>query len=71
VNKQAAGADASLTLTRDTLNAIVLRRVTASDAIQSGQIKAVGEAGKVGELFSLLDTFNPDFEVVEPKKSSN
>jgi alkyl sulfatase BDS1-like metallo-beta-lactamase superfamily hydrolase len=71
VNKQAAGADASLTLTRDTLNAIVLRRVTVSDAIQSGQIKAVGEAGKVGELFSLLDTFNPDFEVVEPKKSSN
>jgi alkyl sulfatase BDS1-like metallo-beta-lactamase superfamily hydrolase len=70
-NKQAAGADASLTLTRDTLNAIVLRRVTVSDAIQSGQIKAVGEAGKVGELFSLFETFNPNFEIVEPKKSSN
>jgi alkyl sulfatase BDS1-like metallo-beta-lactamase superfamily hydrolase len=70
-NKQAAGADASLTSTRDTLNAIVLRRVTVSDAIQSGQIRALGEAGKVGELFSLFETFNPNFEIVEPKKSSN
>ncbi len=67
-NKQVAGADASLTLTRDTLNAIVLRRVTISDAIQSGQIKVIGEAGSAGELFSLFDTFNPNFEIVEPKK---
>jgi len=67
-NKQVAGADASLTLTRDTLNAIVLRRVTISDAIQSGQIKVIGEAGRASELLSLLDTFNPNFEIVEPKK---
>jgi alkyl sulfatase BDS1-like metallo-beta-lactamase superfamily hydrolase len=71
VNKQAADADASLTLTRDTLNAIVLRRVTISDAIQSGQVKVIGEAAKAGELFSLFDTFNPNFEIVEPKKPSN
>jgi alkyl sulfatase BDS1-like metallo-beta-lactamase superfamily hydrolase len=70
-NKQVAGADASLTLTRDTLNAIVLRRITISDAIQSGQIKVIGEAGKAGELFSLFDTFNPNFEIVEPKGGSN
>jgi alkyl sulfatase BDS1-like metallo-beta-lactamase superfamily hydrolase len=70
-NKQVAGADASLTLTRDTLNAIVLRRVTVSAAIQSGQIKVTGEAGRVNELFSLFDTFNPNFEIVEPKKLSN
>jgi linear primary-alkylsulfatase len=67
-NKQVAGADASLTLTRDTLNTIMLRRVKISDAIQSGQIKVIGEAGSAGELFSLFDTFNPDFEIVEPKK---
>jgi len=30
--------------------------------------KVIGEAGRAGELFSLLDTFNPDFEIVEPKK---
>jgi alkyl sulfatase BDS1-like metallo-beta-lactamase superfamily hydrolase len=67
-NKQVVGADVSLTLTRDTLNAIVLRRVTISDAIQSGQIKVTGEAGRADALFSLFDTFNPNFEIVEPKK---
>ena len=50
---------------------LLLRRVTISDAIQSGQIKVIGEAGSAGELFSLFDTFNPNFEIVEPKKSSN
>jgi alkyl sulfatase BDS1-like metallo-beta-lactamase superfamily hydrolase len=69
--KQVAGADVSLTLTRDALNAIVLRRVTISDAIQSGQIKVNGEAGKASELFSLFDAFNPNFEIVEPKRPSN
>jgi alkyl sulfatase BDS1-like metallo-beta-lactamase superfamily hydrolase len=69
--KQVAGADVSLTLTRDALNAIVLRRVTISDAIQSGQIKVNGEAGKASELFSLFDAFNANFEIVEPKRPSN
>jgi alkyl sulfatase BDS1-like metallo-beta-lactamase superfamily hydrolase len=70
-NKQVADADASLILTRDSLNAIILRRVTVSAAIQSGQIKVTGEAGKVDELFSLFDTFKPNFEIVEPKKLLN
>ena len=67
-SKEAAGADASLTLTRDTLNAIVLRRVTISEGIQSGHIKIVGNREKVAELFLLFDTFNPNFEIVEPKR---
>jgi len=67
-NKPVAEPDASVTLTRDALNAIVLRRVTVPAAIQSGQIKVTGEAGKVDELFSLFDTFKPYFEIVEPKK---
>ena len=71
VNKQDAAADASLTLTRDTLDGIMLRRVTFPGAVQSGQIKVAGQAEKVDELFSLFDTFNPNFEIVEPKKPSN
>jgi alkyl sulfatase BDS1-like metallo-beta-lactamase superfamily hydrolase len=70
-NKQDAAADASLTLSRDALDRIMLRRVTFADAVQSGQIKVVGQAEKVGELFSIFDTFNPNFEIVEPKKPSN
>jgi alkyl sulfatase BDS1-like metallo-beta-lactamase superfamily hydrolase len=70
-NKHVADADISLILTRDALNEIVLRRATIADAIQSGQIKVVGDVGKAVELFSLFDTFNPNFEIVEPKKSSD
>ncbi len=70
-NKQDAAADASLTLTRDALDGIMLRRVTFPDAVQSGQIKVAGQAEKVADLFSLFDTFNPNFEIVEPKKPSN
>jgi alkyl sulfatase BDS1-like metallo-beta-lactamase superfamily hydrolase len=69
-NKHDAAADASLTLTRDALDAIMLRRVTFPDAVRSGQIKVAGQAEKVNELFSILDTFNPYFEIVEPKKPS-
>jgi alkyl sulfatase BDS1-like metallo-beta-lactamase superfamily hydrolase len=70
-NKQDAAADASLTLTRDVLDGIMLRRITFPDAVQSGQIKVAGQADKVADLFSLLDAFNPNFEIVEPKKPSN
>jgi alkyl sulfatase BDS1-like metallo-beta-lactamase superfamily hydrolase len=70
-NKHVADADTSLVLTRDTLNEIVLRRATIADAIQSGQIKVVGDAGRAAELFSLFETFNPNFEIVEPKKLSD
>ena len=70
-NKHVADADTSLALTRDTLNEIVLRRATIADAIQSGQIKVAGDAGRAIDLFSLFDTFNPNFEIVEPKKLSD
>jgi alkyl sulfatase BDS1-like metallo-beta-lactamase superfamily hydrolase len=69
--KQDADADASLTLTRDALDGIMLRRVTFPEAVRSGQIKVAGQAEKVAELFSLFDTFNPNFEIVEPKKPPN
>jgi alkyl sulfatase BDS1-like metallo-beta-lactamase superfamily hydrolase len=67
-NKQAKNADATLTLTRQTLDAITLQKLTFPQAMQSGQIKVEGEPRKLGELLSLLDTFNPMFEIVEPKK---
>jgi alkyl sulfatase BDS1-like metallo-beta-lactamase superfamily hydrolase len=70
-DRQSSSADASLSSTRSVLNAIIQRQVTIADAISSGQIRAVGEANKVAELFSLLDTFNPNFEIVEPKTISN
>jgi alkyl sulfatase BDS1-like metallo-beta-lactamase superfamily hydrolase len=67
-NKQVKNADTTLTMTRQTLDAITLRQLTFPQAIQSGQIKIEGDPAKVGELLSLMDTFPPMFEIVEPKK---
>jgi alkyl sulfatase BDS1-like metallo-beta-lactamase superfamily hydrolase len=68
-NKQAKEADASLTLTRQTLNAVILKQLTIPEALQSKQITYRGNLLKLGELFSLLDDFEPNFEIVEPKKA--
>ena len=56
---QAANADATLTLTRATLDEISLRKTTVLAALQGGQIGVTGRPDKVAELFSMLDTFTP------------
>src|SRR5262249_5190727 len=45
-NMQANGADATITLSRDTLNDIVLQRVKLDDAISSGAVKISGNQAK-------------------------
>lgn len=69
-NKQTASADVSLSSTRVILDAIVLRSVAITDAITSGQIKVVGQPEKARQLFSLFDTFQSNFETVEPRKAA-
>jgi alkyl sulfatase BDS1-like metallo-beta-lactamase superfamily hydrolase len=66
--KNREDADASLTLSRATLNAIFARQTTFMQEIQSGSVKIAGNPMKLMELFGLLDTFQPTFEIVEPKK---
>jgi alkyl sulfatase BDS1-like metallo-beta-lactamase superfamily hydrolase len=68
--KQSDKADATLTLARSTLDAVTLRKTTFPEAVQAGLIKIEGDAGKLVELLGMLDTFNPMFEVVEPKRAA-
>ncbi len=65
--RQAANADAAVTLARDTLDAVTLQRTTFPDAMKAGLIKIDGDPRKLDELLSMLDTFKVMFEVVEPK----
>ena len=65
--RQSPTADASLTLTRATLNAITLQETTFPQAVQAGLVRVQGDARKLGELLAMVDTFNPMFNVVEPK----
>jgi alkyl sulfatase BDS1-like metallo-beta-lactamase superfamily hydrolase len=44
---QADDADATVTLTRDTLNDIILQQTTLEDAISSGDVTIDGDQGKL------------------------
>lgn len=66
--RQAANADATLTLTRDTLNQVLLGKLSFPAAMQQGKAVVQGDPRKLGELLGMLDNFTPDFAVVEPLK---
>jgi alkyl sulfatase BDS1-like metallo-beta-lactamase superfamily hydrolase len=66
--KQAKNADATVTLTRGTLDAILLQQRTFVAASQAGEVKIEGDSTKVTELLGLMDEFDSAFEIVEPKR---
>ena len=63
----ATNADATLTLTRATLDEISLQRLTFPAALQAGRIQVSGKAEKLGELLSLIDVGATMFPLVEPR----
>lgn len=64
---QVNNADATVTLTRATLDDISLRKTSFADALKSGQIVFKGNAGKLTELLGALDTFPRMFPMIEPR----
>jgi alkyl sulfatase BDS1-like metallo-beta-lactamase superfamily hydrolase len=68
--KLAAKADAGITLSRETLDSILLKQKTFPDAITAGEIKVEGDPGKLGELMGMLDEFALGFPIVEPKQAN-
>jgi alkyl sulfatase BDS1-like metallo-beta-lactamase superfamily hydrolase len=65
-DQQAKAADASLTMNRDTLNDIIGGKLKVEQGITSGKIKLDGDSKKFEEFVSLLDTFDPWYQVVLP-----
>lgn len=65
-DRRADQADASISLSRATLNSILLQQRTFTEAIQAGEIRIQGDPGKLGELLGLMDDFAPDFALIEP-----
>lgn len=63
---QSATADATVTLTRDTFNRIVLQETTLSAAATSGNVTITGNRAKVDELVAQLETFDLWFNIVTP-----
>jgi linear primary-alkylsulfatase len=67
---EAAGADASFTLARGTLDELIANQVSFPDAVAAGRIEVSGEAMRLTELMALMDEFPRMFEIVEPKRTA-
>jgi alkyl sulfatase BDS1-like metallo-beta-lactamase superfamily hydrolase len=67
--KLTANADATFTLTRATLDSILIRQTTFDSAIKAGSIKVEGEPDKLGDLVAMLDEIPTDFAIVEPAQA--
>lgn len=70
--KHAKDADCTVTLTRATLNDIILGQAKVAARITSGDIRITGDAKALQEVLGLLDSFDFWFEIVTanppPKK---
>ncbi|MGH8806953.1 MAG: alkyl/aryl-sulfatase [Noviherbaspirillum sp.] len=62
-------ANATLTLTRETLDAILLGRLPFKQAAAEGKLKLEGDGSKLIELFGMLDNFTPKFEIIAPNQA--
>lgn len=65
-NSQAPNADATFRLTRATFDEINLGKTTFEKEVAAGRISIQGNGRRLGELFSLLDTFTGGFNIVTP-----
>ncbi|MXP58085.1 MBL fold metallo-hydrolase [Pantoea sp. Taur] len=65
-NSQADNADATLTLSRETLNKIILKDETLQQAQDKGEIKITGDADKLNVLLNSMDKFEFWFNIVTP-----
>ena len=66
--KDAANADATVTMPRAVFERIVMDQRAAAGAIQRGEATVAGDASRVMQLFGLLDDFDAAFPIVEPRR---
>ncbi|EPR0416828.1 outer membrane protein transport protein [Enterobacter hormaechei] len=56
----------AMTLSRETLNKIILKETTLKKAQQAGEVTIVGNAAKVNEMLRCMESFSFWFPVVTP-----
>jgi len=69
-NMKVDNADATVTLSRETLNNIVLHQTQFDDAVSSGGVRINGDQVKLRDLVSYLDNFEFWFPIVTPAQAS-
>ena len=65
-DQRAEQADASVSMTRATLDRILLKQTSFPKAVLLGDIDIDGNPLKFFELLRLMDDFAPDFALIEP-----
>ena len=65
-NAEASNADTTITLSRDTLNNLILKQTTLEKAIAAGDVKITGSSDKLKEVLGYLDNFEFWFNIVTP-----
>jgi len=63
---QHAKADATVAMSKATLDRIGLRQVTLADAMHNGEIKIEGDGRKLADLMGFMTSFDPSFNIVTP-----
>ena len=63
---QFPAADATITFRRATLDRVLVGETTLDKEIEAGSIRIQGDRRKLAELLSLLDSFEPMFNIVTP-----
>ncbi len=66
IGRQDADADATLTMDRPVLSAVVLGEMSSADAIAQGVLTADPDAKALDQLLGFLDSFDFWFNIVEP-----
>src|SRR6516164_9748108 len=66
---QADDADAGFTLMRGTLDEVIAKQTSFTDAVAAGRIEVAGNPLRLAELMGLMDEFPRMFEIVEPKRT--
>lgn len=64
--RNAKNADATLTLERSTLDAILAQQLAPKKAVETGLIKIEGNPAALGSLLALIDNNLPSFELIAP-----
>lgn len=65
---RAANAGASVTLSRETFDAIVLGQQSLAEAVKQGAATLAGDLAAATLLFEVLDRFDAGFSIVEPRR---
>ena len=61
-----ASALLSLQVTRNDFARLILKEVRPEELIDTGKMKITGDLNELKVLLSLLDSFDPMFNIIEP-----